>query len=69
MSAPDGQQWYIEEITATEEVEDPVDVTRGHPAQYGENETETAPKASVTLDIGTTAGGTLDTPLLKVKYR
>lgn len=69
MSASDGQQWYIEEITATDQSKDPVDVACGHPSESGESEAETAPKAFVTLDTGTTAGETLDTPLSKVKSR
>ncbi|CAM9177385.1 unnamed protein product [Hapterophycus canaliculatus] len=68
MSASDDHQWYIEEITATEQVKDPVDVAGGHPAESADSEAETAPKASVTNDNGTSAGGTVDTPLSKVKH-
>lgn len=62
--ASESQQWYIEEIPAIEQDEEPSDVACGCPPVSVESEAGgTAPKAFITLDTGTAA--TLDTPQSK----
>lgn len=62
MSASEGEQWYIEEIPAVEQNEEPSDVACWCPPVSVVSEAAgTGPKAFITLDTGT-APAILDTP-------
>lgn len=65
MAARENQQWYIEEIPAIEQDEEPGEEVRGHPVSVKCEADDNAPKAFITLDMGPAA--TLDTPQSKVE--
>lgn len=64
MAASESQQWYIEEIPATEQDGEQGEACGRPPVSVKRDDEDTAPKAFITVDTG---AGTLDTAQSKVE--